>query len=70
MSLQGGVISMRHASVPMMFENISGLVIIGVLNFLLGGFIGVLFVGFDFYVRDQVLSNARLFNNQAQLPEY
>jgi hypothetical protein len=53
-----------------MFENISGLVIIGVLNFLLGGFIGVLFVGFDFYVRDQVLSNARLFNNQAQLPEY
>ena len=37
--------------------------IIGLINLLLGGLIGVLFVTFDFIIRDKVLSNRRLFNN-------
>jgi hypothetical protein len=55
-------ISARDASVPEAYESMSGLVIIGVINVLVGGFIGVAFIAFDFYIRDLVLSNARLFN--------
>jgi hypothetical protein len=42
------------------------LVIIGVINLVLGGFIGVLFVGFDFYIRDKVLTNAHIFTGAVQ----
>lgn len=33
------------------------------MNLLLGGIIGVVFVVFDFIIRDMVLSNRHLFNN-------
>jgi uncharacterized membrane protein len=51
----------RNADIPESFEGISGLVIIGILNAVLGGVIGLIFVAFDFFVRDKVLSNRHLF---------
>lgn len=56
----------RDPSIPGEFESITQLVIIGVINLVLGGFIGILFVGFDFYIRDNVLTNAHLFTGAAQ----
>lgn len=53
----------RDSRVPAAYEGVAGLVIIGLINLLLGGLIGVLFITFDFIIRDKVLSNRRLFNN-------
>lgn len=58
------VIAARDVSVPAAYESVTQLVIIAVINVLLGGLVGVAFVAFDFYIRDKVLSNARLFNRQ------
>lgn len=58
-------IQQRDSSVPREFEGVVMLVIIGVVNLLLGGIVGVLFVAFDFYIRDQVLSNRHLFEDTA-----
>jgi hypothetical protein len=57
----------RYPGIPKSFEPIVGLVIVGVVNLLFGGVIGVIFVGFDFYIREKVLSNAHLFQKQTQL---
>jgi hypothetical protein len=54
----------RHPGIPKAFEPIVGLVVVGVINLIFGGIIGVFFVGFDFYIRDQVLSHAHLFRRQ------
>jgi hypothetical protein len=54
----------RDPAIPSEFESIAQLVIIGVINLVLGGFIGLLFVGFDFYIRDKVLTNAHIFTGQ------
>jgi hypothetical protein len=51
------------AEVPSLFEGLAGLVIIGIVNLLLGGIIGLLFVGLDFYIRDLVLTNKHRFIN-------
>lgn len=48
------------------FESISGLVVIAVINLLLGGFIGIILVGFDFFIRDRILKNAHLFTGGLQ----
>ena len=54
-------IRLRNPNVPKAFESIGQLVVIGAINLLLGGVIGVIFVGFDFFIRDKVLTNNRLF---------
>jgi GYF domain 2 len=54
-------IKSRDATVPQEFDKISGLVIVAIINLLLGGFIGLLFVAFDFYIRDKIMSNKHLF---------
>jgi len=51
----------RDARIPKAYQDISQLIIIGVVNLLLGGVIGVVFVAFDFYIRDMVLKNSHLF---------
>jgi hypothetical protein len=56
----------RDPTIPSEFESIAQLVIIGVINLVLGGLIGVLFVGFDFYIRDKVLTNAHIFTGVVQ----
>lgn len=55
----------RHAGIPEAFEGISGLIIIGVLNLVLGGVVGLACVGFDIFVRDKVLSRRHLFDADA-----
>lgn len=56
----------RDPAIPAAFESIGQLVIIGVINLVLGGLVGVLFVGFDFFIRDKVLTNAHLFTGAVQ----
>ena len=51
----------RDATVPADFEPIGGLIVIGIINLILGGVIGLVFVAFDFFIRDKVLSNAQVF---------
>jgi hypothetical protein len=51
----------RKSTVPAAFEGVLQLVIIGIINLVFGGVIGVVFVCFDFFVRDKVLSNRHLF---------
>lgn len=56
-----GDIEQRSPDVPAMFEGVGQLIIIGLINLFLGGIIGVVCVGLDFYVRSLVLSNRHLF---------
>jgi hypothetical protein len=46
-------------------EDTGQLIVLGAINFLLGGVVGVAFVGFDFFIRDKVLSNAHLFEGSS-----
>jgi hypothetical protein len=55
----------RDPGVPSEYEGTTGLIVIGLVNLFLGGAIGILFVAFDFYVRDQVLKNKHLFTGRA-----
>jgi hypothetical protein len=58
------MISQRRANAPREFEGVTGLIVIGIVNLFLGGVIGILCVAFDFYIRDRVLSNRHLFDQQ------
>jgi hypothetical protein len=60
------MIRQRDSRVPAFYEGITQLVIIGVINLLFGGVIGVLFVVFDFVIRDMVLNHQHLFANVVQ----
>lgn len=55
------IILQRDPRVPAIFEGIGQLIVIGVINLFLGGVFGVLFVIFDFFIRDMVLRNRHLF---------
>lgn len=57
----------RDATIPESFENISGLIVIAILNAFLGGVIGLLFVGLDFFIRDKVLTSRHLFYGELGL---
>ena len=57
-------ITERLNTVPKIFEKMTGLIVIGVINLLLGGIIGLLFVAFDFFIRDKVLNSRTLFNRK------
>lgn len=59
-------IRQRDPTIPQAYQGVSQLIIIGIINLFLGGFIGVLFVAFDFYIRDQVLTNTHLFTGVVQ----
>ncbi|MGQ9528123.1 hypothetical protein [Chloroflexus sp.] len=52
----------REKMIPATFEDITQLVIIGIINLIFGGFIGLIFVAFDFFIRDKVLKNRHLFD--------
>lgn|GEM_PF-3355117 len=54
-------IESRASTVPAQYECLTGLIVIGVINLIFGGVIGVLLVGFDFYIRQQILQNRHLF---------
>ena len=54
-------IERRDPYIPASFESLTGYVISGVLNLVLGGVLGVALVALDLHVRDQVLKNRHLF---------
>jgi hypothetical protein len=54
--------------VPGDFDGVTGLVIIAVVNVFVGGFIGLILIGFDLYVRDLVLKNRHVFTPAAAPP--
>lgn len=58
----------RDPALPELYRGINQLVIIGIVNLLLGGIIGILFVVFDLFIRDQVLTNAHLFTGTTVAP--
>lgn len=51
----------RDPKIPKDYEGIAQLVVIAVINLFAGGVVGIIFVAFDFYIRDLVLKNAHLF---------
>jgi hypothetical protein len=53
----------RDSTIPAEYESLSGLILIGIINLLLGGIIGLVFVAFDFFIRDKILTNSHLFDN-------
>ena len=55
-------IERRDPYIPAAIEPLTGYIVSGVLNLLLGGVLGVAMVGADLYVRDQILHNRQLFN--------
>jgi hypothetical protein len=55
------LIKARDSSVPASWDGISGLVMVGVANLLIGGLVGVALGIFDFVVRDHILKNRGLF---------
>lgn len=52
--------------IPSYYEGVAGLIIAAIVNFLLGGLIGVILIGFDFYIRHLVLANKHLFVNRGK----
>ncbi len=54
-------IERRDPYIPASYESLTGYVISGVLNLVLGGVLGVALVALDLHVRDQVLKNRHLF---------
>lgn len=62
-------IERREAAIPSAFASLTGYVIIGVINLVLGGVVGLILLGIDLYVRDQVLKHRNLFGaNVQQVP--
>ncbi|GDY23890.1 hypothetical protein LBMAG56_52370 [Verrucomicrobiota bacterium] len=59
-------IRQQDPTIPKTYESITQLVIVGIVNVVLGGFIGVIFIAFDFYIRDKVLTNSHLFTGVVQ----
>jgi Protein of unknown function (DUF2510) len=58
-------IERREASVPAAFESLTGYVIIGVINLVLGGVLGIAFLALDLFIRDQILKHRDLFSASA-----
>jgi Protein of unknown function (DUF2510) len=54
-------IQRREASIPSAFEPWTRYVVIGVINFVFGGVIGLVVLALDLFVRDQVLRHRHLF---------
>lgn len=54
-------IERRESAIPAAFESLTGYVIIGVVNLVLGGIIGLAFLALDLFVRDQILKHRSLF---------
>lgn len=53
--------------IPEYYEGVVGLVILAIVNFLLGGIIGLLLIIYDFYIRNLVLENRHIFVNRSKI---
>lgn len=47
--------------IPELYEDMTQLIIIAIINLIFGGVIGIVIVVFDYIIRDQVLENRHLF---------
>lgn len=56
-------VTRMEPDVPKAYEGVTGLIVIGLVNLLLGAVIGLLFVAFDVYVRKRVLANRWVFED-------
>lgn len=56
------VIQRRETRVPTMFEGVTGLVLIGLVNLVFGAVFGIVMVFVDLAIRQQVQDNRRIFN--------
>lgn len=54
-------IERRDPGVPDSVQGLGGYIIIGLINLFLGGVVGIVLVGVDLFVRDQILKNANMF---------
>lgn len=52
----------QDEDVPSHYEGISQLIIIGLINLFFGAAIGIIFVVFDFFIREKILENRSLFS--------
>lgn len=57
----------RDDNVPEMYKSIVGYFIIGIVNLLVGGIIGIILLGFDLYIRNLILKNKHLFINKTYI---
>ncbi len=57
-----------RADVPQKYEGLGGYVLIALVNLVFGAVLGLVLVGVDLFVRDQILKNAHLFNVEPVLP--
>ena len=64
-----GSIDRREPEVPAAVRGVAGLVVIGIVNLLLGGVVGIVLVAVDLFVRDKVLTNEGLFTDHAAVLE-
>jgi hypothetical protein len=55
-------IKAQDKNIPAAFQSLTGYIVIGLINLFFGAVIGILLVGVDLWVRQQVLDNARLFS--------
>lgn len=51
----------KDDNIPQLYESITGYVIIGIVNLLIGGILGIALLGFDLYIRNLILKNKHLF---------
>ncbi len=54
----------KDDTIPKIYESIVGYFIIGIVNLLIGGVIGLVLLGFDLYIRNLILKNKHLFINK------
>jgi Protein of unknown function (DUF2510)/Family of unknown function (DUF5362) len=55
-------IKAQDRNIPAAFQSLTGYIVIGLINLFFGAVIGIVLVGVDLWVRQQVLDNARLFS--------
>ena len=56
----------REAAVPQAYEGLTQLIVIGLVNLLVGGVIGLIFVGLDLFIRERVLTHRWVFTGEGQ----
>ena len=52
----------RSKEIPSLFENMTQLIVIAFINLVIGWYIGLALIAFDFYIRKRVIDNMDIFN--------
>ena len=55
-------IKARDKTIPATFESLTGYIVFGLINLFFGAVIGIVLVGVDLWIRQQILDNTRLFS--------